>query len=107
MSDYYKIMAEPLPRSRDFGFEPPENWREDADALNAAVDAFKATEGYWLWEIAMSEWSIHREQAELDRQAEGEGAYAEWVKSNNPHAIAYEKQNIAKFEEELAKLRTC
>lgn len=102
---YWEIMEEPLPNSKDFGFEPPENWQEDKDALIAAAEAFKCTEGYWLWQIAMSEWMIRRERAEIERQADSEGAYAEWVRRNNPSAIAYEQRNIAEYEEHLKALR--
>lgn len=105
MSNYYEIMAEPLPRAEEFGFEPPAGWRDDSDALIEAADRFKGTEGYWLWQIAMSEWMMRRVQAEIDRQADSDGAYAEWVRRNNPATIAYEQRNIAEYEHELAKLR--
>ena len=101
---YHEIMAEPMPSSEDFGFEPPENWREDTDALIAAADAFEHTEGYWLWQIAVCEWMIRRTQAELDRHADGKSGYAEWVRRNNPSTIAYEKRLIAKYEGKLKEV---
>ena len=53
------------------------------------------------WLIAQCEWSIRRLQAELDRQADSEGAYAEYVRRSNPHAIRYEQGRI---NECLAKI---
>lgn len=103
--DYTEIMAEPLPRSEDFGYIPPDDWQNDRDALFESTERFKQTEGYWLWHIAMSKWMIRREQAELDRQADSEGAYAEWVRRNNPYAIAYEQRCIEEYEGKLEATR--
>ena len=99
--DYWETMAEPLPNSKDFGFEPPEDWRENTGALIDAAEAFKRTVGYYRWQIAQCEWSIRRLQAELDYLAGSEGAYAEYVRRSNPHAIRYENERI---NECLAKI---
>ena len=101
MSNYYKIMAEPLPNSKDFGFEPPEDWRKNADALIDAAEEFKKTVGYYRWQIAQCEWSIRRLQAEIDHLADSRDAYAEYVRHSHPHAIRHERERI---NECLAKI---
>ena len=99
---YWEIMDEPLPKAEDYGFDC--DGAHDPLLIEKA-DAFRRTEGHWRWQIAMSGWMIRRQQAELDRQAGSKGAYAEWVRRNNPHAIAYERERIVEYEQEIEDIR--
>lgn len=98
--DFWDAMNEPLPNSRDFGFDCETS---DPDLVEKA-EAFKKTEGYWRWEIAMSEWMIRRCRAEIEYYADHDGAYAAWVRRSLPSDIDYELENIAEYEREIEKI---
>lgn len=79
---YYDVMNEDLPNSKEFGF--------DGD-----YEAFRGTEGYHRWQIAMSEWSIRRNRAECERHGAGDSEYAAYVRRSTKSTIAYEERLIA------------
>lgn len=99
--DFWDIMNEPLPNSRDFGFDCKPS---DPD-LHSKAEEFQRTEGYWRWEIAMCEWMIRRRQAELDYLADNDGAYGAWVKRSYSHDIEYELKRIEEYELKIEEIR--
>jgi len=89
---YEEVMAEPLPNSKDFGY--------DGD-----YDEFDRSEGYYRWQIAMCEWSIRRHEAELERHGGGESEYAAYVRRSSASAIRYERDLIAKYTDRIDSMK--
>ena len=98
MKSYHEIMAEPLPSSLDFGF--------DGNAADLAAESvrFGSTRGYVEFQIALCEWQMRRDCAELLQHGKHGSGYGEWVLRNIPWAIKDEQERLLRYRHELEEM---